>query len=129
VNDAPIAQDVSATTEPDTPVTAFFDASDPDNGDTLTYTVVTSPSKGLVTNNNNGTFTFDPDGEFDPDEVEDVTFTYKARDNNSADSATKTVTNGLATMRPWLRMSASRPRKTRSPRVPLMPLMKMPAIT
>jgi len=48
VNDAPVAVDSAVTTAEDTPVTFPLQASDVD-GNTLTYTILSSPSDGLLT--------------------------------------------------------------------------------
>jgi hypothetical protein len=48
VNDPPVAYSQSVTTDEDTPVGMILTASDPD-GDPLTYTVVTEPTKGILT--------------------------------------------------------------------------------
>jgi len=82
-NHAPTVYDLLAGTDENTPVTADFDGMDLDEGDTFTFSVVSGPTKGILTNNNDGTFTFDPNGEF-TGSIEDITFTYKATDNHSA---------------------------------------------
>src|SRR5581483_1236719 len=89
-------------------VTADFDGYDGDTGDTLSYSVVAGPSKGEVTNNNDGTFTFDPDGDFDDlstGQKETVTFTYKATDSHAADSAVRTVSILVKAGPPGLRLN------------------------
>src|SRR5581483_9984092 len=89
-------------------VTADFDGYDGDTGDTLSYSVVAGPSKGTVTNNNDGTFTFDPDGDFDDlsaGQSETVTFTYKATDSHAADSAVRTVSILVKAVPPGLRLN------------------------
>ena len=75
-------------------MTAGFDADDVDTDDgpaTLTYAILVGPVEGSVVNNNDGTFTFDPDSDFEDlnsGETRDATFTYKATDSHAADSNT-----------------------------------------
>ncbi|MEQ9693364.1 Ig-like domain-containing protein [Shimia sp. SDUM112013] len=58
--------------------------------------LVAGPSKGVLTFNPDGTFSYDPNGEFDDllkDETEDVIFTYRVTDANGDDDvATVTIT-------------------------------------
>ena len=66
-NDAPAAQDVAANVRKHGPaksVTASF--TDPDVGDTHSFSIdaATDATKGKVTNNGDGTFTYDPNGAF-----------------------------------------------------------------
>ena len=71
------------------------------NGDDLSASKRSSPSKGTVTSfNSNGAFTYDPDREFESlggSESENVTFEYRASDGRGgSDQATVTVTiNGV----------------------------------
>ncbi|RMH29679.1 MAG: tandem-95 repeat protein, partial [Planctomycetota bacterium] len=91
VNDAPVAEDDSATTDEDTPVTVdvLGNDSDPD-GDPLTVTAASSPD-GTVTINPDGTLTFTPDENF----TGDATISYTVDDGNGGtDTATVTVTVG-----------------------------------
>jgi VCBS repeat-containing protein len=67
-NDPPVAANVKGTVEehgPATTVTASY--ADPDAGDTHTYSVdlATDNTLGKVTNNGDGTFTYDPNGAFE----------------------------------------------------------------
>ncbi len=82
-NDAPTANDGSATIQEDTPGPIAFIGSDPD-GETLTYSVVTNPSHGTLS----GTapdLIYAPDTNYNgPD-----SFTFKANDGTS-DSVTAT---------------------------------------
>ena len=94
-NETPTAGNVSQTTDKNTPVIVSADGNDIDTADTLTYTIVDSPTQGSVTNNNDSTFTFNPGSDFDDlgdNETRDVTFTYKVSDNHSGESNTATVT-------------------------------------
>ena len=66
-NDAPVAANVSATVPehgPAATVTGSF--TDPDIGDTHTFLIdtTTDATKGKVTNNGDGTFSYDPNGAF-----------------------------------------------------------------
>ncbi|WP_205699225.1 Ig-like domain-containing protein [Conexibacter sp. SYSU D00693] len=86
VNDAPNAQDVTATTDEDTAVELLLLGSDPD-GDTLTY-AAQAPSHGDVSCTAAGC-TYTPDADFHGTDE----FTYFAFDGNGgADSATVRLT-------------------------------------
>ncbi len=68
--------------------------SDDDQG-TLTYELLGQPSGGTVTNNNDGTFSFDPGHDFDDlaeGETRDVTVSYRAIDSHGAASNEATIT-------------------------------------
>lgn len=98
-NDAPVAQDMTASTTENASVSALFMADDADaNKDqtSLTYTIVAQPATGgsvtLSGPSNNG-FTFNPGTAYDglaKDEHATVTFTYKASDG-FLNSEVKTV--------------------------------------
>ncbi|NOQ16016.1 MAG: hypothetical protein GQ581_03060 [Methyloprofundus sp.] len=106
-NDRPIAKDVTASVgEDDTSVTEPFDASDVDSTDILSYAITSQPTDtdghqyGSVVNNNNGTFTFMPNDQFqflEADESRDVSFTYKAIDDSGV-AATDTSVEKTATI-------------------------------
>ncbi|MDT8442482.1 MAG: Ig-like domain-containing protein, partial [Desulfuromonadales bacterium] len=94
-NDGPVAVDVAATASEDGPVvTISADYSDIDVSDTHSFSVDTTGTVGLVTNNGDGTFDYDPNGQFESlsvgDEATD-TFQYTVTDVNGL-SDTKTVT-------------------------------------
>lgn len=101
LNDAPTALDDAVTANEDSPVT--FDAAsglgandtDPDLGDTLTFSLHTQPTKGLVAVSADGSFTFDPNAEFDPldaGDMESMSFIYTVTDSEGAsDQGTVTV--------------------------------------
>lgn len=111
-NDAPTAIDDAVSTNEDSDVT--FDPlapnptspdSDPDTNDLLSVTLgagdITStsnvlPSGAVVTLNENGTFTYDPNGQFESledGEVATDSFTYAISDGNGgSDTATVSVT-------------------------------------
>jgi VCBS repeat-containing protein len=101
VNDRPVSNNVSiSATEDGAPVSAFFDSSDIDTGETgaLRYTVLAQPSEGTVTASNaqgDAQFTFSPGTAFQDlgvGQTRQVTFTYRARDPQSVDSNVATVT-------------------------------------
>jgi VCBS repeat-containing protein len=77
---------------------AAFVADDVDSDDdqgTLTYELLGQPSGGTVTNNNDGTFSFDPGHDFDDlaeGETRDVTVTYRAVDSHGAVSNEAVIT-------------------------------------
>ena len=106
-NDQPLAFDVSASVDEDDAfdprdtslvgdgVTVAFSATDIDIGDILSYQITSAPvdafgnQYGEVTNNNNGTFTFNPLDNFqflDAGESRDVTFQYVAIDDSGVGS-------------------------------------------
>ena len=92
VNDPPVANDDSATTDEDTAVTVDAAANDTDvdgNLDPTTAAVVSGASDGSVTNNGDGTFTYTPDLDFNGTD----SFMYEISDTDSlSDNATVTVT-------------------------------------
>ncbi len=72
-------------------VTGSFVGTDIDQGDLLSFEILTAPTDafgnqyGSVVNNNDGTFTFNPDDDFqflEAGETRDVTFTYRAIDDS-----------------------------------------------
>jgi Bacterial cadherin-like domain/Bacterial Ig domain len=95
VNDAPVADDDTATTDKDTPVaiSVLSNDTDPDAEALDIGSVDTGDTQGSVTVNEDGTVTYDPHGQFDSlaggDEAHD-SFTYRASDGD-ADSGTATV--------------------------------------
>lgn len=71
----------------DTPRGAGFADIDPAYRPGLTYSVLTQPATGSVIDNGDGTFRFDPAGQFEDlaaGETRDVTFTYRATDETGA---------------------------------------------
>jgi PKD repeat protein len=100
-NVAPEAQSLSLSgpVEDGAPQTFSFSATDAGPADTLSFTILTSPSEGAVTNNADGTFTFDPGSAFQDlgdGETRDVSFTYQANDDDGASSTPATVTITVA---------------------------------
>ncbi len=100
-NDKPTAEVVSVSaTEDGAAVTGSFSATDADTTDTHTFNILTQPTEGTVTNNDNGTFSFNPGSDFQDlaaGETRQVTFTYEAVDdsgtgNNTSEPATVTIT-------------------------------------
>jgi VCBS repeat-containing protein len=93
VNDAPVAEDDSYTTDEDTPLVVpapgvLGNDSDVD-GDTLTAVLVSGPSHGTLTLNPNGSFTYTPEENF----VGEDSFTYQAYDGVAySNVATVTIT-------------------------------------
>jgi len=86
INDAPVANALSLSTNEDTAHTGTLTASDIDSPQ-LTYTKASNPTNGTVTVNPNGTFTYTPALNFHGTD----SFTFKANDG-SLDSAVATVT-------------------------------------
>ena len=97
VNDAPIASNIlghaNENTNNPTELTALF--TDADVGDTHTFQIDTSGTKGMVINNANGTFSYDPNGAFESlgvGETAQDSFVFKVLDNSGAAStATATI--------------------------------------
>ena len=90
VNDPPVANDDTASTTKDTPVTIDVLANDSDvDGNPLSVTSATSPSNGSVIVNDDNTITYTPKAEFTGTD----SFTYDISDGKGGtDSATVTVT-------------------------------------
>ncbi|GIW94362.1 MAG: hypothetical protein KatS3mg110_2403 [Pirellulaceae bacterium] len=97
VNDPPTTRQVALSVfEDDLPVVRQFLGDDVDNDDnptSLTYTIVSGsgPAEGSVTNNGNGTFTFDPlrnvaFQDLAVGQQREVTFQYFATDRHGANS-------------------------------------------
>jgi PKD repeat protein/putative lipoic acid-binding regulatory protein len=91
VNDAPVANDMTATMDENKiagryqPVTIFLNATDVD-GDDLTYSVVGDVSNGTLGSINGNQIIYTPSQDYNGED----TFTYKANDGN-LDSNTATV--------------------------------------
>jgi len=103
-NDAPVAMDDSGTTDEDssfTTVNVLANDTDVDAGDVLSVTNLdTTGTVGLVTDNGDGTFSYDPNGQFESLTVGETatdSFNYTVSDGNGGtDTATVTVTiNGV----------------------------------
>ncbi|MFN8709852.1 MAG: beta strand repeat-containing protein, partial [Planctomyces sp.] len=94
-NDAPVVHDVIAAISEDGPsVGLYADFTDVDTTDTHTFTIDSSGTLGSVTNNNDGTFTYDPNGAFESladGETTTDSFTYTVNDGHGGE-VTKTVT-------------------------------------
>ena len=94
-NDAPVALAVAGAADEDGPlVVVSADFTDIDVSDTHAFTVDTLGTLGSVVNNNDGTFDYDPNGQFESlafGETATDTFTYTVTDNNGL-SSTETIT-------------------------------------
>jgi hypothetical protein len=90
VNDAPSADNDSATTDEDTPVSGSVVGNDTAvdlDGDTLSWTSTSSPANGTLTFTN-GNYTYTPNANYcGPD-----SFTYEISDGTATDSATVSIT-------------------------------------
>jgi len=98
-NDAPVAQAIAAVVDEHGPaVTLTASFSDVDVSDTHTFDIDQSSTLGTVTNNGDGTFGYDPNGQFASlaqGETATDTFTYTVTDNNgliATETATVTIT-------------------------------------
>jgi len=101
VNDSPTANDDGVSTGADTPFTTAdlvaANDTDPDTSDVLSVTgLTTAGTTGLVSNNGDGTFDYDPNGQFESLPAGDSTtdtFGYTISDGNGGSaSAIVTVT-------------------------------------
>ncbi|MFY0662846.1 MAG: VCBS domain-containing protein [Shimia sp.] len=93
-NDAPLALAVSAAATEDAAIVVAADYSDIDTNDTHSFSIDTTGTLGTVTNNSDGTFSYDPTAAFDSlaaGETATDTFTYTVDDGNGG-TATETVT-------------------------------------
>ena len=93
VNDAPVANDDSATTDEDSPLSADAPGvlgNDTDvDGDSLTALLGIGPSHGTLTLNSDGSFSYTPEADFNGTD----SFTYTTSDGNGGeDTATLTIT-------------------------------------
>ncbi|MDY7077577.1 MAG: tandem-95 repeat protein [Chloroflexota bacterium] len=89
-NIAPVADDLSGSTDEDTPLDDILIAND-DNGDSLTYGIVTDPISGtvIITDTATGSFVYTPTADLHGDDF----FTYIVTDTGDlTDTATVTVT-------------------------------------
>lgn len=97
LNTPPTANDVTGVVDEDGPgINLVADFTDVDVADTHTFGIDTTGTTGTVTNNGDGTFTYDPAGKFETltadSSVTDL-FTYTVNDGNGGESAaTVTVT-------------------------------------
>ncbi|MFW6296607.1 MAG: malectin domain-containing carbohydrate-binding protein [Halothece sp.] len=97
-NDAPVAEDDKVSTEPGNPLTfsVLSNDSDPDQDSLSIDSFDDSQTQGLVTQNSDGTFTYNPNGEFsnlNAGETDSDSFTYTVSDEKGkTDSAIATIT-------------------------------------
>lgn len=89
IDQPPVAQDLTLTTNVNTPVAGQIPATDPD-GDTLTYTLSVPPANGTVVLNPDGSFTYTPNLNF----VGTDTFSVLVSDGKGG-TATSNVTIGV----------------------------------
>src|SRR5262249_49685196 len=93
VNDAPVANDGSGTTDEDTILTGALSASDVD-GNTLTFSKVSNPAHGTVTVASNGTFVYTPAANYNGSDSLTSTANGASLDSNTATfSITVTAVN------------------------------------
>ena len=65
LNDDPSAAAIAGSVNEDGPALTLLAAfTDPDRDDTHSFSIDTTGTKGNVTNNNDGTFSYDPNGQF-----------------------------------------------------------------
>jgi len=88
-NDAPVASNVSVTTDEDTAKVITLSGSDPVEESTVTYHKVTDPSNGSVGNITNNSITYTPNSNYNGAD----SFTYKVNDGNlDSNIATVSIT-------------------------------------
>lgn len=87
VNDSPIYNDVSTSTDEDTVLSSTYGATDVD-GDTLTYSIQSNPSNGILSslNTSTGYVTYTPNANFNGSD------TFSLSVNDGTDTTTMTVT-------------------------------------
>src|SRR4029077_13916751 len=95
-NDSPLAANIAADANEDTgnPVTLTASYTDVDAHDTHTVAIDTTGTMGAVVDNGDGTFRYDPNGQFEwlaQDEPATDTFTYTVTDSHGA-ASTRTAT-------------------------------------
>jgi VCBS repeat-containing protein len=94
-NDGPVANAINTSAGEDGPaVVITADFSDADSSDAHSFSVDTTGTVGSVTNNGDGTFGYDPNGQFEHLAVGETatdTFSYTVDDGNGG-TATETVT-------------------------------------
>ena len=88
LNDPPVAQPGSLTTNEDVSASGAVTATDTE-GDPLTYSLVSGPTNGTLVFNANGTFSYTPDANYFGSD----SFTYRANDGTSnSNTATVSIT-------------------------------------
>jgi VCBS repeat-containing protein len=101
VNDAPVAvDDIASTDEATTKLVNVVTNDSDDEGPVTVVSIDTTGTDGTVTDNNDGTVTYDPNGQFEDlaaGESRNDTFTYTIEDGDHVtDTATVTITvNGI----------------------------------
>lgn len=96
VNDPPVAEADTYTTSEDSTVAGnvLDNDDDPDTSDTHSVSFDTSGVKGDISDNTDGAFDYDPDGQFESltdGQLATDTFTYTVSDGHSSDTAVATV--------------------------------------
>jgi VCBS repeat-containing protein len=94
VADAPVAEDAVVPTDEDIAVSSTLIATDADEGDVLTFVLVTGATNGTAVVDPDGSFTYTPAADFNGTD----TFTFKANDGDPTylDSNTATITITVA---------------------------------
>ena len=88
INDAPVANDASITTNEDTAYSGTLTGSDAD-GDTLSFAKATDPAHGTLTVNTNGAFTYTPAANYFGSD----SFTFSVNDGHGgSDTGTVNIT-------------------------------------
>ncbi len=94
-NDAPVVSVGTATTEENTVLNASVPAASDVDGTIASYELVDDVASGALTFNADGSYEFNPGADFDDlavGESREVSFTYRAFDNEGSASAPQTIT-------------------------------------
>ncbi|HZV62472.1 MAG TPA: retention module-containing protein, partial [Methylophilaceae bacterium] len=94
-NDAPVASDSTASTSENAVLNGSVPAATDVDGSIASYSLVADVSEGSLHFNSDGSYSFNPGSDFDDLAVganRDVTFSYKATDDQGADSGMQTIT-------------------------------------
>ena len=92
-NDAPVPGTTLIIGNEDTSITGTLQATDPE-GDGLTFALVSGPVDGSLSIASNGSYTFDPDGNFDGlalGQKRDISFSYSVSDGSSVVEQAATI--------------------------------------
>lgn len=112
----PVANAASATTAEDTPLALTLSGTDPDEGETLSYSIATQPQHGTLTNDG-ANVTYTPAPDYNGAD----SFTFRVSDG-VMDSAAATVTIGVTPVNdpPVVTLDPAGPVDEGSPAIPLV---------
>jgi VCBS repeat-containing protein len=93
-NDIPVPTTTSISADEDYVISGMLGADDADDNSHLMFSLVSAPDKGQLTVKEDGTFIFNPVGEFENlsgETSQDLTFTYRVSDGESAVDQVATI--------------------------------------